>query len=220
MELTVFKLTKNEEALRIAKPYLNDVDVAVERSYVKRAELSIEAKRFLHGKEVAEVLTPTIEAFVLLLLYKHALGKQGAKWVKDNRGDTAKCPVTPTLKGGGGNTKTYGEIDCKYFFKVRDSIVRLREVDNTCNIDKKNRLCYFDYTKDLGKAPPPATKPDKKKKKDDDPGPPGKRSIFAPPPRGFTDYSAMYGSKTEVFVSNPRQSVTSTEPPSIKSIYV
>ena len=37
MELTVFKLTENEDALRIAKPYLNDDNVAVERSYVKRA---------------------------------------------------------------------------------------------------------------------------------------------------------------------------------------
>ena len=118
--------------------------------------------------------------------------------MKDNKGNVKTCPVTPTLKGGGGNTKTYGETDCKYFFRVRDSIVRLRTVDITCKIDKKNRLCYFDYTKDLGKAPPPATKPDKKKKKEDDPGPPGKRSVFAPPPRGFTDYSAMYASKTEV----------------------
>ena len=146
MELTVFKLTSNEDALHIAKPYLNDDNVAVERSYVSRAELSIEAKRFLHGKELAEVLEPSIEAFVFLLIYKHALGKRGAKWVKDNKGNVKTCPVTPTVKGGGGNTKTYGEADCKYFFRVRDSIINLRKVDITSNIDKKNRLCYFDYT--------------------------------------------------------------------------
>ena len=67
MELTVFKLTSNENALHIAKPFLNDENVAVERSYVSgRAELGIEAKQFLNGKCLAEVLHPGIEAFVML----------------------------------------------------------------------------------------------------------------------------------------------------------
>ena len=47
MELTVFKLTCDQDGLRIAKPYLNDENLAIERSYVCTGKLSIEAKRFL-----------------------------------------------------------------------------------------------------------------------------------------------------------------------------
>ena len=88
--LVVFRLTSNVAACKIAKPYVNKNGLPTQMTHLEKGELSVESKRFLHGRCVSDVLAPGMEALVYLVVYKLCLGHKGAgvgKGEQEEQGD-------------------------------------------------------------------------------------------------------------------------------------
>ena len=167
--LVVFRLTSNVAACKIAKPYVNKNGLPTQMTHLEKGELSVESKRFLHGRCVSDVLAPGMEALVYLVVYKLCLGHKGPEWVKANKKNKETAPVTPIAPdGSGGNASSYQAKDCDYYFKIRDAIEEARDEEVAAKVPNKDRLYYFDFGEDLEGAPSPARPKEKKQKKKKD----------------------------------------------------